>query len=282
MSWLLRHGARREGLPQDSSGCVPLIELMRYNGNRRGPWYRNRLTVLDFYHVVEHSHRFELWGANDQVWPHSVRCLHGHSIRRLGLRMDQAYYTVWWPDHIPPILIHGTKFENLESIEANGIRPSSSRPIHMTSRRYQEMVASGEVTGKLEKVDCLIHIDSELVRANWSMANWGRLEPQWFTSGYGVYLCKSVIAWAFVGFVECRQPHITLYNRNASERSGCFDVRYCTMCRQPSSAGWQICMRSTPTGICFAPLTQAGAHDMVTAAKRIAMFDVARHVLQAG
>ena len=141
------------GLVPGSSGCVPLVELVRYNDNRKGPWYRNRLSVLDFYHVIEHSHRFELWGASDQEWPHSVRCLYGHSIRRLGLRMDQAYFTVWWPDQIPPILIHGTKFENMESIEANGIRPSSSRPIHMISRRYREMVENDEVSGKLAKAD---------------------------------------------------------------------------------------------------------------------------------
>ena len=196
--------------------------------------------------------------------------------------MDQAYDTVWRPEHVPPILIHGTKFENLESIEANGIRPSSSRPIHMISRRYQVMVANGEVSGKLAKVDCLIHIDSELVRASWRMAGWGGNDPQWFTSGSGVFLCKSVIAWSYVSFVECRQPHLTLYNRKAGERSRRSEPDYCTMCQQPSASGWQFCMHTTPTGICFTPLTKAGAHDMLTSAKRTAMFDVARELLQAG
>ena len=41
-------------------------------------------------------------------------------------------------------------------------------------------------------------------------------------------------------------------------------------------------MHTTPTGICFTPLTKAGAHDMLTSAKRTAMFDVARELLQAG
>ena len=30
MSWLLRHGARDEGLPQDQYRCVPLVPLMRF------------------------------------------------------------------------------------------------------------------------------------------------------------------------------------------------------------------------------------------------------------
>ena len=152
----------------------------------------------------------------------------------------------------------------------------------MISRRYNDMVASGEVTGKLAKVDCLIHVDSEVVRAHWNFADWGGPSPQWFTPGNGVYMCTSVISWAFVSFVECRQPQVTLYNRRASERSGRFDVRYCTMCGQGSSAGWQICVRSTPAGICLAPLTKAGAHDILTAAKKTAMFDVAKYVMQAG
>ena len=58
LSWLLRHGARDEGLPQDQYGCVPLVQLMQYNQNRSGPWYRNRVSLLDVYHVIEHSHHF--------------------------------------------------------------------------------------------------------------------------------------------------------------------------------------------------------------------------------
>ena len=96
LSWLLRHGARDEGLFQDQYGCVPLVQLMRYNQNRSGPWYRNRVSLLDVYHVIEHSHRFELWGASDQDWPFSVRCLQGHG-KRLGLRLDQTYDALWSP-----------------------------------------------------------------------------------------------------------------------------------------------------------------------------------------
>ena len=149
----------------------------------------------------------------------------------------------------------------------------------MISRRYNDMVANEGVAGKLAKVDCLIHVDSEVVRAHWDIAGWG---GQWYTPGNGTYMCTSVIDWAFVSFVECRQPQVTLYNRSASERSGRFQRRYCTMCGYGSSAGWQICVHRTSAGTCLAPLTKAGAHEILTAAKSTALYEVTKFVMQGG
>ena len=149
-------------MTQDPYGYVPLEPLMRYNRDRSGPWLRNQVSVLDFYHVIEHNSRFELWGASDQGGPYSVRCMQEHNSTRLGLRLGQAYFCVWGPNEIPPMLIHWAKFENLELIELEGIRPFE-RPIHMISRRYSELVERGEVSGRLAKVDCLLFTSSRRV-----------------------------------------------------------------------------------------------------------------------
>ena len=101
----------------------------------------------------------------------------------------------------------------------------------------------------------------------------------WFTQGNETLLCKFGVGRSFVSHVESRDPQLTIYNRRAALCDEDVGLRCCTFCGFGSSPGWQICENRTTTGICFSPLTEAGAHDILRAAKQSADSDVLRKVL---
>ena len=169
------------------------------------------------------------------------------------------------------MLIHCTKIQNLVSIQNEGIRPFD-RPIHMISQRYRELMKTmgGEVTGRLARVECFLHLDVEELQAWWERKG---LAGHWFTPGNGTYLCDRVIEWDFVSHVEIRDPPLTAYSRRVARRDDDVGLRRCTFCGVGSAPGWQICLNRATSGICYTPLTQAGANDLLTAAKGTEDFD---------
>ena len=158
-----------------------------------------------------------------------------------------------------------------------GIRPFE-RPIHLISQRYQELARAmgGEETGRLARVECLLHIDVEELQAWWQRKS---LFGHWYTPGNGTYLCDKVIEWDFVSHVEVRDPQLTVYSRRVAKRDEDVGLRQCTFCGVGSAPGWQICVNRTTSGICYTPLTKAGANDMLRAVKHDDDFDMLRVVL---
>ena len=130
----------------------------------------------------------------------------------------------------------------------------------------------GEVSGRLARVDCFLHIDVKELQAWWQRKN---LMGHWYTPGNGTYLCDTVIDWDFVSHVEVREPQLTVYSRRAALKDEDVGLRQCTFCGVGSAPGWQICVNRTTSGICFTPLTRAGANDMLRAVK----YDMLRAVL---
>ena len=73
----------------------------------------------------------------------------------------------------------------------------------------------GEVTGRLARVECFLHIDVEDLQAWWERKG---LAGHWFTPGNGTYICDQVIEWDFVSHVEVRDPPLTVYSRRVAVR----------------------------------------------------------------
>ena len=128
----------------------------------------------------------------------------------------------------------------------------------MFSKRYHELVQDmgGEVSGRLARADCFLHIDVKELQAWWQRKH---LMGHWYTPGNGTYLCDTVIDWDFVSHVEVREPQLTVYSRRAAQKDEDVGLRQCTFCGVGSAPGWQICVNRTTTGICFTLLTRAGA-----------------------
>ena len=88
-----------------------------------------------------------------------------------------------------------------------------------------------------------------------------------------------MIDWDFVSHVEVREPQLTVYSRRAAPKDEDVGLRQCTFCGVGSAPGWQICVNLITSGICFTPLTRAGANDMLRAVKQNVEYDMLRVVL---
>ena len=104
------------------------------------------------------------------------------------------------------------------------------------TKRYPELVQAmgGEIAGRLAKVECFLHIDTDEVRAWWNRRRW---LGDWYTLGNGTFLCKTVIEWGFISHVESKDPNLTLYSRRAAVRDEEAGLRRCAFCGLGSTPG---------------------------------------------
>jgi 2'-phosphotransferase len=124
LSYLLRHGAVKEGLSIDSSGYVNLSEVLAHNRLRS-----SRATQQDIERIVQENDkkRFTLIQQED-VW--KICANQGHSLRTVG----ENNLTLLTPNEYPERLIHGTTRQKLDLILQSGALSKMDRNhIHFTS-----------------------------------------------------------------------------------------------------------------------------------------------------
>jgi putative RNA 2'-phosphotransferase len=114
IAFLLRHGAKQEGVPMDKQGWVLVDDLLAWL-SRDGP---SGFDATQVARVVETNdkHRFELDGGK-------IRALQGHTLN-LDLQLPPATPR--------PILYHGTGTRYVKDIMAKGLLKMGRQHVHLS------------------------------------------------------------------------------------------------------------------------------------------------------
>lgn len=166
LSWLLRHGAGREGLTMDAAGWVPVDDVLR----------RLRLSRGALAQIVERNTKSRLQWEGERI-----RCCQGHSSEGMPVTQDalERSWRVWTGGPV----WHGTKAEVIPAIAREGLRPGGRTHVHLAP-------STDSVVGKRAAVAVMLEIDPAPVRA---------AGHELFESPNGVVLARLIPAAAIVG-----------------------------------------------------------------------------------
>lgn len=152
LSYLLRHGAVKEGLSIDSSGYVKLSQILQSNRLKS-----HKATVDDIKRIVENNDkkRFNLKDVDGSTY---ICATQGHSLKKvsndnLSLLKDEEF---------PNVLIHGTTKKNFQLIvESEGLSKMNRNHIHFTSK----LVTDNEsVSGLRNFSSILIYLNIDKIK----------------------------------------------------------------------------------------------------------------------
>ncbi|XP_068222066.1 tRNA 2'-phosphotransferase 1-like [Palaemon carinicauda] len=146
LSWLLRHGADREGLALDSGGWAKLSDVLRR------PQFK-KVTVEKVKEIVANCPklRFKLEEREAELY---IRANQGHSLQVEDLELEE----ITSDDGTP--VIHGTYRKYWESIRKEGLRRMTRNHVHFTSKRPEEVAGGSGI-----RSSCQIYIYVDLAKA---------------------------------------------------------------------------------------------------------------------
>lgn len=142
-SYLLRHGAKKEGLTISDDGFVNVNDFIQMLSTK----YNFSVTFQDLDILVKQDTkgRFE-FGENNST----IRATQGHS-KKLGID-SESILTRYIP---PQFVIHGTFSKNIPGILKNGLQSKSRTHIHCV----EEL---GQKSGFRPDCDTLVYINTHL------------------------------------------------------------------------------------------------------------------------
>ncbi len=148
MSWILRHGAVKEGLNIDTKGYVPLIELMQF---LRGKGHKN-IDEERIRKVVDTNDkkRFEIEERKHHPF---IRATQGHSMDIVNT--EDLLQKITDPE-LYPVVIHGTFSKFWPLIKEQGLKRMSRNHIHFAPGLPKE---EGVISGMRGSCDIIIQID---------------------------------------------------------------------------------------------------------------------------
>lgn len=155
LSWLLRHGAAKEGVHMDDGGYVEVAEVLRCLARKKGIGAA-AATVDRIQDIVAAcpKQRFEL--MTSEKGKLYIRATQGHSIKDVA---DDSLLTPLTEADLEkyPVAVHGTTHQAWPLIEASGGLKSGTRNhIHIA---IGEPGAGHVVSGARATSDVLIYID---------------------------------------------------------------------------------------------------------------------------
>lgn len=147
LSYVLRHGAVKEGLPITADGFVQVRDLLRT------PRFR-RYSVEDIERVVTSCSKQRFTLIKDDDGSLSIRANQGHSLPQITALELKPILTA---EDIP-LAVHGTYFSAWRSIKSQGLSKMKRNHIHMAAGLPGD---DGVISGMRAKCEVLIFIDVE-------------------------------------------------------------------------------------------------------------------------
>lgn len=147
LSWLLRHGAVKEGLSISADGFVDVTEVLQHKS------LRGRCGVGDIEHIVTHNdkQRFCL-RKHPQSGQLQIRANQGHSIDVVTDLEVSAIES----STDAPVVIHGTYYRNWRKIKLEGLSRMSRQHIHFSPGERGD---ANVISGMRSSCQILIYID---------------------------------------------------------------------------------------------------------------------------
>ncbi|KZT09829.1 uncharacterized protein LAESUDRAFT_721983 [Laetiporus sulphureus 93-53] len=152
LSWMLRHGAKSEGLVMRSDGYVRVDDLLK----------RPKMKDLNFEMLQEivkndNKNRYNLLSEPDRssdspegIW--WIRANQGHSIKSVALDLQPINSPA---DISTGIAVHGTSTKAWEYIRSQGLSKMNRNHIHLA----QGVPGSGVISGMRASSQLLIYVD---------------------------------------------------------------------------------------------------------------------------
>ncbi|XP_013776797.1 tRNA 2'-phosphotransferase 1-like [Limulus polyphemus] len=150
LSWLLRHGAEKEGLKLEYGGFASVDKLLSF------PQFSS-ITVEDVKRVVEYNDkkRFAL-RYHPETGELQIRANQGHSVK-----VDEEGLVVpLKAEDCPNMIVHGTYFKNWPKIKVDGLSRMKRNHIHFAVGMPGE---NGVISGM--RTNCEIFILIDVVKA---------------------------------------------------------------------------------------------------------------------
>ncbi|KAI9477657.1 phosphotransferase KptA/Tpt1 [Coemansia mojavensis] len=146
LSYILRHGAAKEGLHMRDDGSIALSELKKHH----------KLAKVSFEqikHIVDTNDkkRFVLFQDEGPDAPWYIRASQGHSIRVQQLPLVKLTRKT-----MPDCIIHGTLKRNLPAIKEKGLSKMNRNHIHFATGLFADEAV---VSGMRATADTFIYID---------------------------------------------------------------------------------------------------------------------------
>jgi len=148
MSYILRHGASKEGLPMSDDGWVNVSEFLQLPSARK-----DKITIHEIIYIVKNNdkQRFALKEENGVM---SLRANQGHTIE-----VDVEMTPITAISDLPSgIAIHGTYFQAWNEIKKSGLSPMRRNHIHFAAGLPGQ---SGVISGMRSTAEVLIYLDVE-------------------------------------------------------------------------------------------------------------------------
>ncbi|XP_012318535.1 tRNA 2'-phosphotransferase 1 [Aotus nancymaae] len=153
LSYALRHGALKLGLPMGADGFVPLGALLQL------PQFR-RFSAEDVQRVVDTNgkQRFALQPGDPSTGP-LIRANQGHSLQVPELEL----MPLETPQALPPVLVHGTFWKHWPSILLKGLSCRGRTHIHLAPGLPGD---PGVISGMRPHCEIAVFIDGPLALAD--------------------------------------------------------------------------------------------------------------------
>ncbi|KAJ2359242.1 hypothetical protein IWW50_006228 [Coemansia erecta] len=143
LSYLLRHGAAKEGMHMRDDGSIALSELKKHKQLHTVPFDRIK-------HIVDTNDkkRYMLF-QEDATW--FIRASQGHSMQVKQLPLEKLTL-----DNMPEFIIHGTRSDRIAAIREKGLSKMNRNHIHFATGLATD---ANVVSGMRATSDVLIYID---------------------------------------------------------------------------------------------------------------------------
>lgn len=173
LSWLLRHGAQKEGITMQPDGFVSVPEILKH------PRFGNSYTLEKLQDIVaaDAKQRYTL-RLNPITGIQEIRANQGHSLA--SVEADACLQRIHSIADLPETVVHGTFYKNWESIKTEGLKRMRRNHVH-----FAVLSDDGNVGLSGFRSDCQV-----LIYLNVAKVLKDKL--QLFRSSNNVILCSGV------------------------------------------------------------------------------------------
>ncbi|CAD8186065.1 unnamed protein product [Paramecium pentaurelia] len=148
MSYLLRHGAQKEGIPIRQDGFVLVQDLLNWQ-----TMAKLKANLQSIRNVVDNNDkkRFELKEIDGQLY---IRCVQGHTIE---INEEELLEKIVDPQQFP-VIVHGTYFKAWDLIKDTGLNRMARQHIHFAVGLPGD---DAVISGMRNTCEVIIQVDME-------------------------------------------------------------------------------------------------------------------------
>uniref|UniRef100_A0A1I8PP72 2'-phosphotransferase n=1 Tax=Stomoxys calcitrans TaxID=35570 RepID=A0A1I8PP72_STOCA len=149
LSWLLRHGAAKEGINIQADGFIKVSDILQH------PNYRRDFNMNILRQIVDNDAKQRYTLRKHPVEGHfEIRANQGHSL--LEVKADECLQPITKASEVP-LAVHGTYYRHWPSIKAEGLKRFTRNHVHFATSDD----ASDNISGFRSNCQILIYLDTK-------------------------------------------------------------------------------------------------------------------------